>query len=317
MKLQMFLSAEDFIVQLFKKTNILGLGEGGHHLENAHQFFQKIFASQKIQEMIDIVILEFLNTRYQDILDEYIFGQDIDRIELQKAWRESTQSASLFGESPLYFDLLKQVRDANKHLPQDKKIRILAGDPPIHWKTIKNVEAYHKQIGADRQVFPAELAIKHGIQQGKKVLMLFSEFHLTKIPDKTIVPDYSTITSLVNQIKPDAMKVIGILYSKMLLSDKMFKNLPLYSIFDLFQDDLGNFPASHFFESSLYKDGDESIIFKNSKLKELFDALIYVGSFNHLKWCSIPSSHFEMDALKELNRRRKIFGLSRLEDRSL
>lgn len=58
-------SAEDYIIEMFKNSKIIGLGEGGHHLENAHQFFQKMFENKKIQEIIDIVILEFANASYQ------------------------------------------------------------------------------------------------------------------------------------------------------------------------------------------------------------------------------------------------------------
>jgi len=306
-------SAEDYIIQTFQNTNIIGLGEGGHHLENAHQFLHKIFENKKIQEIIDVVILEFANTGYQDILDNYISGKDVDRNELQKIWRESTQSAGLFGESPIYFDLLKKIRDINYNLPQDKKICILGGDPPINWRAVNNLENYNKQIGGARHTFPAELAIKFGINQGKKVLMIYSEFHLTKIPDKTVYPIYSTITSIVNKTQPDAMKVIGIIYSKTLLSKAKFKNLPLYSIIDLSHDELGKLHAAKFFKSSIYKDGKEMIAFEGNKLNELFDALIYVGSFNDLKWHPIPST-FEMADLKELNRRRKILGWSPLDE---
>jgi hypothetical protein len=28
--------AEDYIIQMFQNINIIGLGEGGHHLENAY-----------------------------------------------------------------------------------------------------------------------------------------------------------------------------------------------------------------------------------------------------------------------------------------
>ena len=67
-------NAEDYIIQTFKKCNIIGLGEGDHHLENSHQFFQKMFENKIIQETINIVIIEFANADYQDILDKYIFG---------------------------------------------------------------------------------------------------------------------------------------------------------------------------------------------------------------------------------------------------
>ena len=98
------ISAVEYIIQCFQKSNITGLGEGGHHLENAHQFFQKLFENKKFQEIIDIIIVEFANADYQNILDQYIQGEEIDLDELRKVWRESTQGAGLFGEALVYAD---------------------------------------------------------------------------------------------------------------------------------------------------------------------------------------------------------------------
>ena len=95
--------------------------------------------------------------------------------DLRKAWRESTQSAGLFGEAPVYFNLLKNIREANLTLPNDKKIRVLGGDPPIKWQTINDPEDWMKQIGDSRQMFPADLAIEYGINQEKKVLVIYNE----------------------------------------------------------------------------------------------------------------------------------------------
>lgn len=308
-------SAENYIIQTFRNKNIIGLGEGGHHLENAHQFFQKIFENKQIQDIIDIVILEFANTSYQDVLDQYIFGEKVEINELRKVWRESTQSAGLFGESPIYFDLLKKIREVNANLPQAKQIRVLGGDPPIDWSAVNNLEDYGKQIGDSRQTFPAELAIRFGINEGKKVLMIYSEFHLTKVSDKNLEPTYSTITSIVNKMQSDTMKVIGIIYSQTLLSRKAFKNLLQYSAIDLSNDALGNVSATQFFESSLYKNNKEVVLFEGYQLKELFDALIYIDSFNNLqRHPPLPSIDFEKANLIELNRRRKIFGGKPLGD---
>ena len=49
------MNAKDYIIQTFKNFNIIGLGEGGHHLDNSHQFFEKLFENKKIQEIVDII----------------------------------------------------------------------------------------------------------------------------------------------------------------------------------------------------------------------------------------------------------------------
>lgn len=304
-----FINAEDYILQIFKNHNIIGLGEGGHHLENAHQFFQNLFDNKKIQEVIDFVIVEFANANYQTILDKYIFGEQIYIEEIKKIWRESTQSPGLFGEAPIYFDLLKKIRNINSTLPNDKKIKVLAGDPSIDWKSIHTLDDYKKQIGYNREVFPAELAIDFGVMQRKKVLVIYSEFHLTKIADNTLAPTRPTITSIVDKKHSGAMKVIGTIYSESFLSEEQFRELPLYSVIELSNNELGNISAHKFFPGSLYKDGKELIAFDGYKIKELFDALLYVGQYASLKRYPMPKPNFDNDYLCELNRRRKIVGM--------
>jgi hypothetical protein len=174
-----FMPAEDYIIETFKDCNIIGLGEGGHGLENSHHFFHTLLHNKTIQEILDVVIVEFANTDYQAILDRYIFGETVDLDDIRKIWRESTQPGQL-GEVSIYFNLLTKVRDINKKLPQNKKIRVLGGDPSINWKEINDFEDYKKQIGYRRDKFPAELAINFGIKQTKKVLIIYSEIHLTK-----------------------------------------------------------------------------------------------------------------------------------------
>ena len=267
-----------------------------------------MFENKEIKDFLDVVILEFANTDYQDILDKYIFGDEVNIKELRKVWRESTGSPGRVWEATIYFDLLKKIRDANLSLPQGKKIRVLGGDPSINWKTINNLEDYRNQIEKTRETFPADLAIEYGINQRKKVLVIYAEFHITKVPDKKSEPNYSTITSLINKMQSDSMKVIGIVYSKTLLSQKQFENIPLYSVIDLSHNELGDSPASQFFEASFYKDGKEVVAFEGYKSKDLFDAFLYVGSFDLLTRCPMPAIDLEKGDLKELNRRRNILG---------
>lgn len=301
-------NAEDYIIQTFQNYNILGLGEGGHGLENFHDFLRKMFDNQKIQETIEIVIVEFANVDYQDILDKFIFGAEVDMNDLRQSWRQSGQPGRQ-GELPIYFELLKKIRNINKSLLQNKKIRVLGGDPHIDWKTINTVEHWKEQIGYKRETFPAELAVEFGVNQAKKVLVIYSESHLTKITDNKFDPSYPSITSTVNKISPGAMRTIGTIYSEILLSENHFKQCPLYSVIDLTSDDLGSLPAYKMFSASIYKDGKEFTVFEKYKIKELFDALLYVGPHAILRRCPMPEPNFDNEYWDELNRRRKIVGM--------
>lgn len=303
------MNAEAHIIQTYQNYNIIGLGEGGHGLENFHEFLRKMFENKKIQETIDIVIVEFANTAYQDVLDRYILGEEINIDDLQMIWRESTSPARL-GELPIYFQLLKKIRDINIPLPQHKKIRVLGGDPAIDWKKINTLEDYKHQIGCKKETYPADIAINFGVDQMKKVLIIYSEIHLTKIGRNILGSYYPSITSTVNTTYPNAMKSIGTIYSQSFLAENQLMNLPINSIIDLADNKLGNVAADKFFQASLFKDGKEVQLFEGYKINELFDALLYVGKFDSLKRCAMPKPDFDNAYWDELNRRRKIVGLN-------
>jgi len=306
-----FVNAEDYIIQTFQKCNIIGLGEGDHHLENSHQFFQKMFDNKKIQEMINIVIIEFANINYQDILDRYIFGEEVPLNELRKVWRESTQCTGRFGEAHVYFELLKKIRTVNLSLPEKNKIRVLGGDPPIDWKTIRLLEDYNKS-NSQRDIYPASLAIEYGINRSMKVLVLYAEYHITKIADKS-VSGHPSITAYVNDKYPGVMKVIAVLDPHEFQLEEQAKHCPLYSIIDFETGEVGDLPAEKYF-TQIFNDSGKVILFKNHKINELFDAFLYVGSSDSWTRVDFPKSIFTDNEWNELNRRRRILGYMPLEN---
>lgn len=304
-----FVNAEDYIIQTFQKCNIIGLGEGRHHLENSHQFFQKMFDNKIIQELINVVIVEFANSDYQDTLDRYIFGEKVPINELHKVWRESTQSVARFGEATVYFELLKKIRTVNLSLSENNKIRVLGGDPPIDWKAVKSLEDYNKS-NSQRDIYPAQLAIEYGINRSMKVLVIYAEYHIIKISDKSNLP---SITSYVNARSPGAMKVIAVLDPEAFQLKEKIKHLPLYSIIDFDTGEIGDFPAENYFTQIFNKSG-RVILFEGHKIKELFDAFLYIGPSGSWRQVDIPSSVFTVNEWKELNRRRLMLGAKPFDD---
>ncbi len=316
-------NAEEYILQMFNNHNIIGLGEGEHHLLNSHQFFKKILDNKKIQETINIVIVEFANAGHQDILDKYIFGEEVSIEELQKIWRESTQCINQFGEATIYFELLQKIRDVNFTLASNKKIRVLGGDPPIDWTLISSLEDYLK-INIKRELFAADLVIEYGVKHSKKVLMIYAEYHLTKISDKSrkdflskindkSIKDLRTITNDVNTKYPDTMQVIAVLNPGELQLSEKTKNWPLYSIVDLKEEEIGNLPAVNYFTQIFDKNG-RVVLFDGHKIKELFNAFLYIGQAEDWKHVDFQKSVFTAEEWNELNRRRQLLGMKPLKN---
>ena len=77
------------------------------------------------------------NSLYQDLLDRYIAGENVPMEQLRKTW-ENQVGAPGGNSTPPYHGLLAAVRDANPKLPKERRIRVLAEDPPIEWEHVES-----------------------------------------------------------------------------------------------------------------------------------------------------------------------------------
>ena len=55
----------------------------------------------------------------------------------RKTW-ENEVGAPGGNPTPPYHGLLAAVREANQKLPKERRLRVLAGDPPIEWEQVEN-----------------------------------------------------------------------------------------------------------------------------------------------------------------------------------
>lgn len=189
--------------------------------------------------------------------------------------------------------------------------RVLGGDPPIDWKAVSSLDDY-KKSNSQRDIYPAELAIEYGINRSMKVLVIYAEYHITKIMDKTS-SDHPSITTYVNDRSPGAMKVIAVLNPQEFQLEEQTKNWPLYSIIDFDMGEFCNLPAEKYFTQIFNKSG-RVILFEDHKIKELFDAFLYIGPSESWRQVDIPRSVFTVNEWKELNRRRLMLGAKPFDD---
>ncbi|MCR6487935.1 hypothetical protein M8542_34435 [Amycolatopsis sp. OK19-0408] len=119
------------------------------------------------------IAVECGNSRLQPLLDAYILGGDVP--EISHVWRDTTQPSC--GFSTFYEQLFALVRQVNASLPPDRKIRVLACDPPIDWSQVRtpaDAEPFH-----DRDASIVSVVKTQVLQKNRKVLMLFGLGHLT------------------------------------------------------------------------------------------------------------------------------------------
>jgi len=77
-----------YIVNVLREYPIVCLGEGGHAVADSHKIIRQILSDKNIQNIVDVIIVEFATARYQAVLDDFIQGKDVDFGELanDKQW---------------------------------------------------------------------------------------------------------------------------------------------------------------------------------------------------------------------------------------
>src|ERR1700744_6198029 len=78
--------------------------------------------------------------------------------------------------SGFFEQLFPLVRAINQKLPSGKRIRVLAGDPPVNWDNFKTEGLGDLRYGRDENI--AAVMEKEVLSKHRKALMLFGYFHL-------------------------------------------------------------------------------------------------------------------------------------------
>ena len=132
--------AVDGVLAMYADVSIVAIGER-HGWDLQHDFFAQLVCDPGFAHTVDDVVVEFGNSRLQPILDAYVNGEEVTVSELASVWRESTQRSGVW-EHPAYARFFGLIRAVNAGLPDDERIRVLAGDPPIDYSTVTNFTAF-------------------------------------------------------------------------------------------------------------------------------------------------------------------------------
>ena len=161
------------ILAAFDRYEIVGLS-AAHGNQDLDGFILNLLRNPSLPGKINDVAVECGNSLYQPILDRYIAGEDVTLAEARQAWRNTTQR--MCGESGFYEQLFPLVRRINQKLPPEKRLRVVAGDPPIDWSKVKSQKDFAQFFDRDASI--ASVMQKEVLAKHRKALMLFGTFHL-------------------------------------------------------------------------------------------------------------------------------------------
>lgn len=121
--------------------------------------------------------------------------------EVRQVWRNTTQE--MCGRSGFFEEFFPLMRAINQKLPLGKRLRVVAGDPPIDWNQIKNYNDREKFV-AIREDSIVSVMEKEVLSKHRKALILFGDMHLMHGTERSAVSlyekDYPNVTFAISQL---------------------------------------------------------------------------------------------------------------------
>ncbi len=190
--------AERAVLAAFDRYEVVGMS-AAHGNKDLDDFILNLIRNPAFPNKVNDVVVECGNSLYQTTLDRYIAGDDVPMSEVRQVWRNTTQP--MCGVSGFYEVLFPLVRRINQTLAPEKKLRVLAGDPPIDWSKVKSGRDFaHGQFLMGRDVSIASVMKKEVLAKHRTALMLFGTAHLFHVGSTAVglyEKDYPGLTLVI------------------------------------------------------------------------------------------------------------------------
>jgi len=151
------------LISVFDKVDVIALDDT-HQRKVDSDLRIRLIRAPEFAQKVHLIVIEFANTADQSILDRYINGEDVQLAQLRQVWRNTCCPDTW--DSPVYADFLAAVREVNQKLPAEKRLQVLAGDPPAGTPT------------TERDASAISILKKHGLDRAGKALLIFGGGHL-------------------------------------------------------------------------------------------------------------------------------------------
>ena len=167
------------IVDAFQSHAIVALGNVEFRgNEQSHAFQLELIRDPRLASVANDIVVEFGNSRYQDIIDRFIRGEDVPEAALRRVWQDTTQIEYEW-DLPIYEEFFRAVRAVNASLPRSRQLRVLLADPPIDWEQVHNVEDLHRAMG-DRDGYAVDLLRREVLVKNRRALVIYGGQHLLR-----------------------------------------------------------------------------------------------------------------------------------------
>lgn len=173
--------AFDSILDLYEEYDMVHIADRHWNMTD-YNFRIGLLRYPRFAEIVDDIIIESGNYLYQDILDRYILElENVPKADLQKVWRNTVVVSGVW-DATIYKDYIHEVRKVNEGLPRDKRIRLIAAEPPIDWSKVNTEPEWYLYL-AQRSTHTPEVVKSEVIDKGRKAFIIYGGAHFFKEDD--------------------------------------------------------------------------------------------------------------------------------------
>jgi len=197
------------ILEAFRTHRIVSY-PGGHTDGNEGQAqLRALIRDPRFASIVNDIVVEFGSSRYQDLMDRYVRGEDVSESAVRVAWLNAVQAGTALdnANTAAFF---RNVREVNAALPAERKLRVLLGDPPMDWDNIRNKADFRKWV-IQRDSYPADLVRREVLAHDRRALIVYANGHLIR---QEILTNYDMSTwqaqSIVSLLEAAATRVFTV-----------------------------------------------------------------------------------------------------------
>jgi len=167
------------IIDAFETRRIVALGNVEFRGDEQFQaFVRNLVKDERFAKRVNDIVVEFGNSRYQALMDRYVRGEDIPNATLRRVWQDTTQIEWEW-DLPIYEEFFRTIRTVNVALPRARELRVLLGDPPINWDSVKTRDDLHREMG-DRDESAVTIIKREVLAKGRRALVIYGGQHLIR-----------------------------------------------------------------------------------------------------------------------------------------
>ena len=168
------------ILDAFRTHAVVAIDEP-HGDEQSHAFRLSLIRDPRFVAVVNDILVEFGNSRYQAVMDRFVSGERVPDEELRQVWQNTMMPGTIW-DRPIYEEFFRTVRAINMTLPTERRLRVLLGDPPIDWETIRTPEDLRsaRKSLPGRSAHPADVLVRESLARGRRALVVYGGLHLIR-----------------------------------------------------------------------------------------------------------------------------------------